>query len=76
MKVNVIGTTLQRDIHSRGLAETDRAKADEYLAKAQMLKKAKDSEERINNLEEKVESIDSTLNDIKKLLEGMINGTS
>lgn len=65
-RVHIPETTLQRDIRSRGLIETDRKKADDYIAKAKMLAKSK-------NLEDEINTLKKDMQEIKDLLKGLVN---
>lgn len=65
-KVNIPETTYVRDIYSRALLETDRAKADEYKVKSKMLSSSKSMQDQINNLKQDMQ-------EIKELLKGLVN---
>ena len=74
--VKIIDSTLSRDIRSRGLVETDRAKADEYLMKSKMIKGNLAAQDEINTIKAKLAEIDSVKSDlaeIKNLLNCLIN---
>lgn len=47
----------ERDVKSRALLSTDTKAVDDYNAKRAMLKRAKDNEERINILEDKIDQV-------------------
>ena len=65
-RVNIPDTTLQREVHSRGLVETDKKKAEDYLVKTRMFNKSK-------NLEEEINTLKSDMKEIKDLLKGLVN---
>ena len=74
--VKIIDSTLSRDMRSRGLVETDRAKADEYLMKSRMIKGNIAAQDEINTIKAKLAEIDSVKSDlveIKNLLNCLIN---
>ena len=65
-RVNIPDTSLLRDVHSRGLIETDRKKAEDYLVKSKMMARSKNFEEEINTLKKDMQ-------EIKDLLKGLVN---
>lgn len=59
---------------SRGLVETDRAKADEYKMRSRLMNDSKCTQEEINTIKQKlgeIDSIKSDLDEIKALLKGL-----
>jgi hypothetical protein len=75
MRIQIPGSTLNRDMGSRGLIETDRAKAEEYKVKAKMLNDARCTQDEINTIKQKISEIDNIktdLNEIKELLKGLV----
>lgn len=74
MKIQIPGSTLNRDMGSRGLVETDRAKADEYKLRSRLMNDSKCTQEEINSIKQKlgeIDSIKSDLDEIKALLKGL-----
>lgn len=65
-RVHIPDTSLLRDIHSKGLIETDRKKAEDYLMKSKMMAKSK-------NLEEEINTLKNDMKEIKDLLKGLVN---
>lgn len=65
-RVNIPDTSLLRDINSRGIIETDRKKAEDYLMKSKMMAKSK-------NLEEEINTLKNDMKEIKDLLKGLVN---
>lgn len=65
-RVQIPDTSLLRDINSRGIIETDRKKAEDYLMKSKMMAKSK-------NLEEEINTLKNDMKEIKDLLKGLIN---
>lgn len=76
MRVQIKDSTLQRDIKSLGLVETDLKKVDEYRARTMMMNAAKSNKEEINSIKDKLSEIDSLksdLSEIKSLLKSLIH---
>lgn len=76
MRVPIKDRTLQRDMHSKGLVETDLRKVEEYRTRSLMMNTAKANQEEINNIKQKLSEIDSIKSDmgeIKQLLNALIN---
>lgn len=65
-KVPIPDSTLHREINSKALVETDKRKADDYLAKRKMLTSTKNMQEEINTLK-------NDMQEIKELLKGLVN---
>lgn len=65
-RVQIPDTSLLRDINSRGIIETDRKKAEDYLMKSKMMAKSK-------NLEEEINTLKNDMKEIKDLLKGLVN---
>lgn len=65
-RVQIPDTSLLRDINSRGIIETDRKKAEDYLMKSKMMTKSK-------NLEEEINTLKNDMKEIKDLLKGLVN---
>lgn len=74
MRIQIPNSTLNRDMNSKGLIETDRTKADEYKLKSRLLNDSKCTQDEINTIKQKIgeiDSIKSDLNEIKELLKGL-----
>jgi hypothetical protein len=69
MKVEIPGTTLERDTNSKALVEKDQTKVDDYRSRRRAMKAAKDNTERINMLEQDIA-------EIKALLRALIAGNT
>lgn len=65
MYVKIVDSTLNRDMRSRGLVETDVRKAQEYKEKAAMMNKARTVQEEINTLK-------NDISEIKEMLKALI----
>lgn len=63
--INIPNSTLNRDMGSRALVETDRRKAEEYKAKAAMMNNVKSVQNQIDDLR-------NELTEIKELLRGLV----
>lgn len=64
--VQIEGTTLERDVHSKGLRETNINRALEYKARRATLKqKFDDKDEKIASLEEQIASLWEAINSLK-----------
>lgn len=75
MRIQIPGSTLNRDMGSRGLIETDRAKADEYKMRSKIMNDSRCTQEEINTIKQKISEIDNIktdLNEIKELLKGLV----
>jgi len=75
MRVSIPDSTFQRDIHSRGLIETDRKKVEDYKARSKMLSGVRSSQEDINSIKDQLSEIQALKNEmaeIKELLRGLI----
>jgi uncharacterized coiled-coil DUF342 family protein len=71
-KLKVAGTTLERDPHSKGLVETNKAKADEYLARhRQMHRQFADKDKKIEALEEEIGSLKDQLQAVWEAINSM-----
>ena len=76
MRVQIKDRTLQRDMKSKGLVETDLRKVEEYRTRSMMLNTAKANQEEINSIKEKLCEIDNLkedLSEIKTLLKSLVN---
>lgn len=76
MRVQIKDSTLQRDMRSRGLIETNLAKAEEYRTRSLMMNTAKSNQEEINSIKQKLNEIDTLkddLSEIKVLLRSLVN---
>lgn len=76
MRIQIKDKTLQRDMKSRGIVETDLRKVEEYRTRSLMLNTAKSNQEEINSIKEKLGEIDSLkddLSEIKTLLKSLVN---
>lgn len=76
MRIQIKDKTLQRDMQSKGLVETDLRKVEEYRTRSIMMNAAKSNQEEINNIKEKLGEIDNLKEDlfeIKTLLKSLIN---
>lgn len=66
---------IAKDMTTGAILATDRTMLDEYKAKKAMISAAKESEQRLNNIQEKFEEIDELKKDIaeiKQLLRGLV----
>jgi len=72
LKVN--DTTLARDIQSKGLVETDRKKANAYQVQKKIAQAALQAEQSSQNLENRIDSIEVDIKDIKEMLQRLIGG--
>jgi hypothetical protein len=68
--VKVPGTPFVRDTQSMAIINTDTAAKEEYLAKSRILNNQK---EQINKLKDEVGGIKNELDEIKQLLQLLIN---
>lgn len=76
MRIPILESSLQRDMRSRGLVETDRKKAEDYKLKSRMMNTAVAAHDEINSIKEKLADIDSLKSDmqeIKSLLKNLVN---
>jgi muconolactone delta-isomerase len=76
MRIQIKDKTLQRDMQSRGLVETDLRKVEEYRTRSLMLNTAKANQDEINTIKEKLGEIDNLKEDlfeIKNLLKSLVN---
>lgn len=76
MRIDIKDKTLQRDMYSKGIIETDLRKVEEYKTRSLMLNTAKSNKEEINSIKEKLSEIDSLksdMNEIKQLLNALVN---
>lgn len=65
--IQIEGTTLQRDLNSKGLVETNINKAQEYITRRKNLKhKFEEKDQRIENLENQVSQLWQALNNLKE----------
>ena len=74
--IQIKDSTLNRDMKSRGLVETDRKKIDEYQTRSLMMNAAKTNKEEISAIKEKladVETLKSDMAEIKNLLKSLVN---
>ena len=76
MRIPILDSTLNRDMRSRAVIETDVRKAEEYKVKSKMMNTAKSAHDEINTIKEKLCEIDTLKNDmleIKALLKCLVN---
>lgn len=76
MRIQIKDRTLQRDMQSKGLVETDLRKVEEYKTRSLMMNAAKSNQEEINIIKERLSEIDnikSDMSEIKKLLSALVN---
>ena len=65
-KVQIVGTSLERDMHSKGLVETNHDKANEYRARrAQLKQKFDDKDTKIIELQNQVDALWEAINSLK-----------
>lgn len=73
--IKIPETSLNRDMNSRGLVETDTRKIKEYREKTLMANKAKLAQDEISNIKKRLDEMDVIKNDIveiKALLQGLV----
>ncbi len=76
MRIQIKDKTLQRDMRSRGIVETDLKKVEEYRTRSLMLNTAKANKDEINSIKEKlseVETLKSDIAEIKSLIKSLVN---
>ena len=75
MKVDIPHTSLQRDIQSKAILETDLRKVDEYQVKRKILDtnkaKAAQAERDINTLKDDVSGLKNDMDELKALIKGL-----
>lgn len=71
MKVEIPGTSFQRDTNSMALLQTNKYIIDEYTLKRKIINKNKELNEEMIDLKKEVSSLKETLNEIKQLLKGL-----
>lgn len=67
-RVNVLDSTFQRDIDSRGLIETDTSKRDDYATRRKMMNMTKTQKTEINNLKHELDDLKASIAELKELL--------
>lgn len=76
LRIPILDSSLNRDMKSRAIIETDLRKAEEYKTKSMMMNTAKSAHSEINMIKEKLNEIDNLKNDmmeIKALLKSIVN---
>lgn len=73
--IDIPKTTMKRDMRSRGLVETNVSKKEDYKTRSATLNSQKRMQEEINTIKEnlsKIDKLESSIEEIKNLLKGLI----
>jgi hypothetical protein len=76
MRIQIKDKTLQRDMRSRGIVETDLKKVEEYRTRNLMLNITKANKDEINTIKEKlgeIETLKFDIAEIKSLLKNLVD---
>lgn len=71
MKVDIPGTTYQRDIDTKAILQTDRRAIDEYNVKRKLLNDRKAQEASINTMKEEIAGLKTDMDELKSLIKGL-----
>lgn len=76
MKIQTENQAFLRDTHSKALLMKDSKQADDYKLKSKLMKAAKERDQEINSIKEKLSEFDvlrQDVEEIKNLLKGLVN---
>jgi len=70
-RVNIVDSTLERDMRSRGLVETDSRKRDEYRVKRKLVNNTKNQYDEITKLKNDISDLQTSISELKELIKGL-----